>query len=197
MHIVFHDADVRRLCAFETAFRKHTLAMTTDFVTDIDCDFTHVVPNASCFGVMDATCFDDTVVGHVRTCNLKTKQERYYLPIGSALTIPTTGPILVFAPTMLGPSDIRTTDNVYHAFLAVLQVVPEDAVVLVPLLGTRYGSMPARESADAIADAISSYSEGKRASHYDTAARVSHGRVVTTRCVCPQRNDALCNHEVQ
>jgi hypothetical protein len=97
---------------------------------------------------------------------------------------------------MVWPSDIRGTDNVYHAFLAVLQVVSAHSTILTPLFGMGYGKLDATECADAIADAIFSFSQGKRASDYDRFAIVSPSHIITMKCVCPQRADQYCNREL-
>ena len=91
------------------------------------------------------------------------------LPVGKALIIPTSNikiPMLIVAPTMKTPKDIRGTDNVYHAMRAVVEKTllynqyqaehDEKGIrdILVPSLGTGYGMMNPFDSAEQMRKAI-------------------------------------------
>ena len=59
----------------------------------------------------------------IKTFNLETTLGRNYLPIGSAITVQTGNykcPFLVAAPTMFFPGNIKGTNNVCAAFIAIL-----------------------------------------------------------------------------
>jgi O-acetyl-ADP-ribose deacetylase (regulator of RNase III) len=58
----------------------------------------------------------------VATMNKLTLIGRPYLPIGSAVAVPTqySSCIMISAPTMFLPHDVSNTNNAYHAFMASL-----------------------------------------------------------------------------
>lgn len=60
----------------------------------------------------------------VTSMNKLTLIGRHYLPIGSAVAIPTqySSCIMISAPTMFLPHDVSNTNNAYHAFMASLCV---------------------------------------------------------------------------
>lgn len=82
----------------------------------------------------------------------KTILGRPYLPIASALLVPTSslGSFLISAPTMCFPQDVSSTHNAYHAFMAALCVsegarktsCPSIHTLVCPCMCTGWGCMP-------------------------------------------------------
>lgn len=74
-----------------------------------------------------------------------------YLPVGAAMMYTTEyGKHLISAPTMLLPQNVASTQNAYHAFKLVLELMdknPNVQSVVVPGMCTGYGRMPPLESA--------------------------------------------------
>lgn len=61
----------------------------------------------------------NSVQSKISGFNIKDKSNINYLPIGSAIVVPTqnnTCPYLISAPTMFMPGSITNTNNVYSAF---------------------------------------------------------------------------------
>lgn len=90
------------------------------------------------------------------------------LPVGSAILVPTGDPViklLACVPTMMMPSNIVGTYNVYWAMrglLRLLQPVADQTsiTVAIPPFGTGVGSMSSQESAQQIASAIDDHLRG-------------------------------------
>ena len=107
--------------------------------------------------------------------NKKTSLGRNYLPIGSAMMVRVDKKnknYIVACPTMFRPQDIRGTRNVYWAFYAGLSLVnryngkvregDRIRILAVPGLGTGYGKMTWKESAEQIYEAYQDYYEKKK-----------------------------------
>lgn len=82
---------------------------------------------------------------------------RKYLPIGSAIIVPTGVPnkFLISAPTMLLPQNVSKTQNAYWATLASLQVLSgeyfrEEDELVIPAMACGYGKMTYQQSAEQI-----------------------------------------------
>jgi O-acetyl-ADP-ribose deacetylase (regulator of RNase III) len=172
-----------------------------------------VVSSANTFGIMDGGSdaaylkvfgkqLESATRQRIATHGLTTALGRSYLPVGSAITVPTgvpNCPSMICAPTMVFPSDIRGTDNVYFAFFATLQVgcLSPDAVIAITLMGMGYGKMDANESADSITRALTDYCAGKRLHSGDELVRhCSPTSLVLSGCACAQRDDQYCNKEL-
>ena len=204
---MFFDWTRSKLDEFESAwgtegFPGYTCeflcADARDLLTDEAEKVTHVVSSANCFLYMDGGSdaaylyvfgrdLEARAKAKAASYGLRTALGRSYLPIGSAITVPTdsaTCPWLIAAPTMVHPSDIRGTDNVYHAMLAVTRVLPEGSVAAVTLMGMGYGKMEAAESVAGMQRALR---EG--------AAYGGPDHVVP-ECACPQRDDVYGNREL-
>ncbi len=94
---------------------------------------------------------------------IKDKSGRNYLPIGSAITVPTHNnkcPYLISAPTMFMPGSITNTNNIYLVFLAILHVALNNPGITIacPGLGTGVGQMNPKDVIDQIELAINNYS---------------------------------------
>lgn len=83
----------------------------------------------------------------IKNIGIQTMIKRYYLPIGSAIIVPTENniiPKMMVVPTMIFPGDIKRTDNVYWCMSAILRLldnINEDLNVYIPGLGTGYGNI--------------------------------------------------------
>ena len=66
---------------------------------------------------------EPTLKKAIRNIGHKTLLGRFYLPIGSAVTVETCKPgvFLIAAPTMWLPQDVRNTHNAYHAMYAIMK----------------------------------------------------------------------------
>lgn len=89
---------------------------------------------------------------------------RPYLPIGSAVVIPTQHPscIMISSPTMFLPHDVSNTNNAYHSFMASLCLLAKyqqfvcrsiDTLVCTSLC-CGWGKMTPHESAQQIYNAL-------------------------------------------
>ena len=131
-----------------------------------------IVSPANCFGFMNGgidkiymSIFNDiqnTVQNKIKMIGLKTKSGRNYLPIGSAITVPTNNPKcpnLICAPTMFYPSNILGTDNVIFCFVAIIYLALQNnnMVIGCPGLGTGVGQMPPKNVVDQLEKAIQKY----------------------------------------
>lgn len=107
----------------------------------------------------------------IRRVGLLTHLGRPYLPIGSAIVVPTAGgsSALVSAPTMFLPHDVSQTENAYHAFMAALMAFQKFLRtadtrfqrLVCPALCTGYGKMPAEQAAEQMHRAYCDFREGK------------------------------------
>jgi O-acetyl-ADP-ribose deacetylase (regulator of RNase III) len=124
--------------------------------------FDCMVSPANSFGLMDGGV-DAAITACFGVDLMKRVQARIIAdcwgeqPVGTCMMVPTLHPghpWLAHAPTMRAPMDIRGTDNVYQAMLAVFQAVLTAngagagiRVLACPGLGTGYGKMPHGEAA--------------------------------------------------
>lgn len=95
-----------------------------------------------------------TVQASIRQCGIDVGVF-HLLPVGSAITVATGSdkcPLLICAPTMETPKDIRHTENVYYAFLGILNAVKfyKNVTIAVPGLGTGVGMISAEVCAKEI-----------------------------------------------
>lgn len=97
---------------------------------------------------------------------------RPYLPIGSAVAIPTQYPssIMISAPTMFLPHDVSTTNNAYHSFMASLCMLTKyqqnvckviDTLVCTSLC-CGWGKMTPQDSAKQIYNALCDFVDNKK-----------------------------------
>lgn len=102
----------------------------------------------------------------ISTFGIKDNSNRNYLPIGSAITVPTNSkscPHIISAPTMFLPGSISNTNNIYNAFLAILQITVNNpnATIACLGLGTGVGQMDPKQVINHIEMAIRDFSGGK------------------------------------
>jgi O-acetyl-ADP-ribose deacetylase (regulator of RNase III) len=167
---------------FTEAYEKHiTFAsenfecfFTTGDVRKVceDLAVTIIVSPANSLGFMDGGIdmfymgmfpgIQNTVQDTIKTFNITTALGRYVLPIGSSILVKTGSeqvPYLLSAPTMFLPEKLNSADNVYWAFLGILQILRhytkvEKLVVGIPSLGTGVGQLSAEDSAKAVNRAL-------------------------------------------
>ena len=106
----------------------------------------------------------NSVQSKISSFNIKDRNDRYYLPVGSAIVVPTQNnvcPYLISAPTMFMPGSISNTNNVYSAFLAILHIAVNNPSITIacPGLGTGVGQMNPKDVVDQIELAINNYSK--------------------------------------
>ena len=103
------------------------------------------------------------------------KHNQYFIPVGSATIVPVCNheenvvndnQYLITAPTMLSPSNVKNTNNCYHALYAVLRVVqkynaylkenklPEIDTILCPGMGTGVGGITSEDAAKQFYQAV-------------------------------------------
>jgi O-acetyl-ADP-ribose deacetylase (regulator of RNase III) len=134
-------------------------------IQTIPHDNTIFVSPANCLGYMDGGIdyilsrkmfpgIEQSVVEKIQTLGIHTFLGRSYMPIGSAVLVPYKQTALISAPTMFLPSDVSTTQNAYHSFLAALILfhkyrrnhpIVQTLVVTSHCCG--YGNMSAKDSA--------------------------------------------------
>jgi len=100
----------------------------------------------------------------IKDFGLRTNAGRNYLPIGSAVTIPTENtkcPFLVISPTMFMPGSIKDTDNVFYAFLSLIYIAKKNknCVIACPGLGTGIGKLDAKYAVDQMETALLEYND--------------------------------------
>ena len=98
------------------------------------------------------------IVGFTNTINLG----KAYLPIGSAITVPTGNPKcpnLICAPTMHLPGNIRNTNNIFLCFTALIYLskMNPSSIIACPGLGTGVGALTPKYAVDQIEMAILQY----------------------------------------
>lgn len=99
----------------------------------------------------------------IKTYNIF-ENNHYILPVGSAFIVTTDVslcPQLICAPTMPEPCNIEGTENVYLAFLGILECTKnlKNVTIAVPGLGTGCGMMPPEESAKQIKRAYEDFQQ--------------------------------------
>jgi O-acetyl-ADP-ribose deacetylase (regulator of RNase III) len=101
----------------------------------------------------------------LKQLDITTMLDRYYLPVGSAMTVPvgnTTS--LIFAPTMFLPQNVANTNNAYHAFLAALCAFEKSGLptLVCPPMCTGWGEMTDHVAAEQMHKAYQEFSGGFR-----------------------------------
>lgn len=96
----------------------------------------------------------------------RTKLGRSYLPLASALAVPTEdrwGSQLIMAPTMWLPQDVSGTRNAYNACLAALHMAEKLPVraLVVPALCCGYGKMKPAKAARQCMEAVADFRNGR------------------------------------
>lgn len=116
---------------------------------------------------------EDKAKQKMRTLNKQTLIGRPYLPVGSAIIVPTQHPTtyLISSPTMFLPHDVSMTRNAYHSFMAALCVFDKfkkatnnktvDTLVCCSLC-CGWGKMSYQESAKQIWEAYHDFMSVKR-----------------------------------
>ncbi len=103
----------------------------------------------------------------IAAAGYKTALGRSFLPIASAIWIPTPSVPscgLIVAPTMFLPHDVSGTQNAYWSFLAALVLhrkVSPDKTLIVTSHCCGYGKMPADESAEQMFRAYEDFVAGR------------------------------------
>lgn len=169
MKFIFFDISQTKVNDYQTYITFNNKTIQTDFVC-IDFNdlikkyrISCIVSPANSLGFMDGGIdavfmkwfpgIQKTVQGKIKEHNLKTALGRYCLPVGSAQIVGTNSrfcPLLISAPTMFLPEDIRETRNAYYAFLAILFVLKrwmtyDNIVIAVPGLGTGIGKLSGKK----------------------------------------------------
>ena len=123
MKITFVDRIQSVIEAFHNYFKE---ILDTDFVIGNfqDVKTEAFITAGNSYAIMDGGV--DLAVRNYFTGiqdKVQSKIGGLYLPIGSAVSVPTGNadiPFLIYAPTMEGPMDVKFTLNAYHAFLGSL-----------------------------------------------------------------------------
>jgi O-acetyl-ADP-ribose deacetylase (regulator of RNase III) len=163
MKIIFFDTDSKVVVELKKklGYLKEVLFIQADVKELLQNHRIDVlVSPANSFGFMDGgidavySKLFPSIQNHVQAAIAHHQIESglgYYLPVGSALPVPTTNthlcPLLLCVPTMYTPSDIRGTNNAMWAFIAILRwlqfavkVMP-DVTVACPGMGTGIGKL--------------------------------------------------------
>lgn len=172
-----------------------------------------IVSPANSFGFMDGgidrvymIMFDDienTVKTFIHNHGITNSVGTKYMPIGSAFIVPIQYlhghpkviPYLISAPTMYLPQSIVGTNNVYYAFLGILQLTNNwrrDVTIGVPGLGTGVGDIDAKEHAKQIFQAYSDFRNGTYEYNSDIVVYKNANYFILNKSACPQR-DLECN----
>ena len=172
-----------------------------------------VVSPANSFGFMDGgidrvymIMFDDienTVKTFVKNHGVPNSVGNNHIPIGSAFVVPIKYlyghpkviPFLISAPTMYLPQSIVGTNNVYYAFLGILQLTKNcriDVTIGVPGLGTGVGDVDPTEHAKQIYDAYSDFKNSTFQYEKDVIITKTNNSFILNKSACPQR-DVECN----
>lgn len=157
--IVLGDVNEELCHAWRSRFRHRNVTVECGDFFDIAAD-AYVSP-ANSHGIMDGG-FD--LLLRLRFPGVDVRVQREIdlrgglLPVGAAIVVETLDPdvpYLVSAPTMVVPSNISATNNVYLAMLATLRAIyqfNQDVdmpieTVAIPGLGTGVGKMPPQHAA--------------------------------------------------
>lgn len=164
--------------------------------------FHAVVSPANSFGFMDGGIdavysqlfpgIQQTIQGRIAQLGLKTKLGRPFLPIGSAIAVPTRQPQctwLICAPTMQLPENVQGTINVFFAFSAILYIQQQNPSwrIACPGLGTGVGKMSANAAVEQIEAAILRHNElGQNPNYTSLIAQSNQVELVLIRAPCAQ-----------
>ena len=134
-----------------------------------------------------------TVQNKIKRIGLTTNSGRYYLPIGSAITVPTFNVKcnkLICAPTMFLPGNIQRTNNVKYCFMAIMFIANNNLnnTVAVPGLGTGIGMLNPKYCIDQMEDAIKNYNTLLK--NCNNLIKHAHSdNIILNKTICPQSNN--------
>jgi len=172
MEIIFFDKDPNIIETYKRIIGDKFQYITCD-VNNVPTPLDYIVSPANSHGLMDGgidmvyTKMFPGIQNIVRTIIRDRYPDTKLLPVGEVISVkipemrrqkvPTIKEIII-CPTMVVPSDIRNTNNVYIAFSGLLQFLNSLAnpkiSIAVPAFGTLTGRMSAEESAKQIVQAI-------------------------------------------
>jgi O-acetyl-ADP-ribose deacetylase (regulator of RNase III) len=170
-HII--DAYMKALKPFESMYKiKYDVGDIKHIVQRNHC--TCIVSPANSFGEMNggidlwiAKMFPDVqknVYRYIKSHSwYKSQTGVPCIPVGDSMLCGTGSnicPYIVIAPTMFKPSDIRFTDNVYRAFISILDNFHDRSFIIgVSGMGTGVGNLSAEECAKQVALAFKHFIE--------------------------------------
>jgi len=181
IYLLFFDKVEKYIESYEKHISIDTLNFKSAFVcSDVkelvkDYAVTFIVSPANSLGFMDGGIdmiymemfpgIQDRVKADIAKYNIKTSLGRNVLPIGSNIIVRTNDvntPYLSCCPTMFLPGSIGEADNVYWAFVGLLQTLKhytavERLIVAIPCLGTGVGNMKPENSASQIQRAFNDF----------------------------------------
>lgn len=185
VHLLFFDYNKKNV----KAYSKYIKIDTPQFKSITVCEdvkklveefsVTFIVSPANSLGFMNGgidaiymEMFPDiqkTVQNEIAKFNIVTSLGRKVLPIGSTLVVKTNDsktPYLCCCPTMFMPGKLSQADNVYWAFVGLLQTMKhytsvEKVVVACPCLGTGVGGLKAKNSAKEIQRAFDDFNNNR------------------------------------
>lgn len=176
-----------------------------NLVKDKKLDF--IVSPANSFGYLDGGIdslymklfpgIQSTVQNTIKNIGLETKSKKYYLPVGSAITVPTCHkncPNLISSPTMFMPEDINGTRNVTYSFLSILYIAKKnpDKVIACPGLGTGVGHINPKECIDSMEYALENYNKLMR-KHKNKLRYYDDTNLIYNKILCKQPNTWTSN----
>ena len=104
---------------------------------------------------------DIRLVNEINNLKLASCGYGYYIPIGSNIIVDTgynNCNFMIAAPTMFTPRNIIGTDNVYKCFYGILERLHNNNLIIAcPCLGTGIGGLTAKESAEQILKAVTTF----------------------------------------
>lgn len=181
IHLLFFDHTDENIKAYNEHISIDTSQYKSAFVcSDVkelvkEYAVTFILSPANSLGFMDGGIdmiymqmfpgIQDRVQSQIAKFNIQTALGRKVLPIGSNILVKTNDtdtPYLCCCPTMFLPGSIGEADNVYWAFIGLLQTLKhyisvEKLVVAIPCLGTGVGRMKATHSAQQIQRAFDDF----------------------------------------
>lgn len=181
VHFLFFDHDENHIKSYKNHINIDTPQFKSAFVCkDVkklveEFAVTFIVSPANSLGFMNGGIDDiymdmfpgiqKTVQDEIAKFNITASIGRKALPIGSTIIVQTKNaktPYLCCTPTMFLPSKLGEADNVYWAFMSLLQTFKhytniKKIVVACPCLGTGVGRLKARDSAKEIQRAFNDF----------------------------------------
>lgn len=111
------------------------------------------------------------VQNNIKKFNFKYDTDKWYLPIGSAITVKTNNskcPLLICNPTMFFPGNITNTNNVFYCFVSLIYLAKMNTnlVIACPGLGTGVGMLSSKYAVDQIEKAILGYPNIVKSDNY-------------------------------
>ena len=156
---------------------ESNVMITHGNIKDFPTDNRVFVSPANCLGFMDGGIdwvlsremfpgLQTTVQDRIKTLDIKTGLGRNYLPIGSAILVPTCKPhaSCISAPTMFLPHNVSGTKNAYWSFLAALALHSKQSgssILVATSHCCGYGGMDCHESARQMYAAYCDFMTGK------------------------------------